>query len=134
MENEYNTNQRSSANGDFWKGLVSSGIKTYQNQNQLSEDELKQLYKETGSKKTFSDWFNSPEGRDAVNSVLNLTTEILNKDKPTTTPLPVKKEEEKPATTILWMHPLTFGVVAVVTLVTAIIVIPMLTKQKLKTT
>src|SRR3990167_2008867 len=110
MENEYNTNQRSSANGDFWKGLVSS------------------------CKKTFSDWFNSPEGRDAVNSVLNLTTEILNKDKPTTTPLPVKKEEEKPATTILWMHPLTFGVVAVVTLVTAIIVIPMLTKQKLKTT
>ena len=134
MENEYNTNQRSSANGDFWKGLVSSGIKTYQNQNQLSEDDLKQIHKETGSKKTFSDWFNSPEGRDAVNSVLNLTTEILDKDKPTTTPLPVKKEEEKPETTILWMHPLTFGVVAVVTLVTAIIVIPMLTKQKLKTT
>lgn len=128
------TNQQyASANGDFWKGLVSSGIKTYQQQakKEFTEAELQQIHKESGSKKTFGDWFNSSEGRDTLNSVLNLTTEILDKDKNTTQPitLPKKEEEEKPETTILWMHPLTFGVVAIVTLVSAIILIPMFTKK-----
>ena len=134
--NQTNENY-ASANGDFWKGLLSSGIKTVQqqhlNKTEYSEAEIQQVYKESGTKKTFAEWFNSPEGKDTLNDVLNLTTSILDKDKNTTTPLPAKKEEEeKPETTILWMHPLTFGVVAIVGLVSAIILIPMFKKKKTK--
>jgi hypothetical protein len=91
---------------------------------ELTPDQMKEQYKKSGSKKTFSEWAKST-GKDTLMALGALAGAILagreagkgtgkiESDKTDTgTPKPPAEEA-----TILGMHPVTFGVVAVVTLV-----------------
>ena len=97
---------------------------------------INKVYKNSGSKLSFKDWANSKEGKDSMNKLTDTYKEVnkgvaqvdtvKSKDIPKAN---VKKDSEKEGTTILGMSPVTFGIVAVGSLIFASVVSIYLLKQ-----
>lgn len=109
----------SNAFGDFFKKLF--------DKKEVNEEQVKDMYKKSGSKKTFKEWLNSDESKDVLKGIANIS-ELLNKIKgdsqissggstTSASTTSSNNSQNKGDVKILGMHPLTFGIVSVVSLV-----------------
>ncbi len=94
------------------------------NNTELSAAEMDALYKKSGSKKSFKDWYaNRGQGvLDSLSSAILSADTLLGKQKDgkaLETKLTTESTSGKSSTdavTVMGMHPLTFGIVALITL------------------
>jgi len=132
----------SNAKGDFWKKIGGwfKKDKVDESKVEFTEEEMEEIYKESGSKKSFSEWMQSEEGQKVSSSVATIATILLGGS---TTPQTSTQEgiddrgdagdDDSSETTekkILGMHPVTFGIVTVLVLGAGIVTVVLLTRKK----
>lgn len=102
-------------NLDFVLNYTDEQIKKYCAGNKKYNEEIKKKYEESGSKKSFKEWYaewrDTPEGATAIAGIKTIIGGLLNKlfpktDIPTTDYTPTEPQK------ILGMKPLVFGLVA----------------------
>lgn len=130
--------QYSSVEGSNFLGNIFGKSKS--TNDELTEQEMAQLHKSSGSRMSFGDWLKSEQAKDLANKALDLGLAIADKNKnggannSSTTPLKSTQNNEikspSKETKILGMHPLTFGVVAVGVLVAGAVTITLLKSKK----
>lgn len=113
------------------------------NKEELTEDEMAQLHRSSGSKMSFGDWLKSEQAANLANNALALGLALVDKDKnqggsgnqsgstsPKTTGNNTGTSSNSKENKILGMHPLTFGVVTVGVLVAGAVTIILLKSKK----
>jgi len=138
--------QYSNASGDFFKNLFSKVNQTVEdkdlqeaikNQKEISEEDVKSLHKNSGSKLSFGDWISSDSGVDTVNNLSALAFSLMNKgninaqnQENNVDKVDEDQDDKNSGFRILNMHPITFGIVTIGTLAVGILIIGAINKNK----
>lgn len=146
------SNYPNSSNIGYANPLATSDLMAYKNSypqyssaegdNELNQSQMNQIKDSSGGAgKKFMEWLNSKDGKQVVNDSLGLAASLLNKGNDGKVTLSVKNDEEEDDKIIneskkdkefkiLWMHPLTFGMVAISTIVVGLVVLSIVKSAK----